>query len=87
VNLRKYKCQGFGLLYGIPGYAKFEKILGRGLTQKLGWANNYSFINNVVKKGGTIYNLGGSLTGSYGREMLMLRGYWNLRNMPKLFIR
>ena len=63
-----------GLAYysGLPGYNKFERILGSNLASKLGWANNYHYINNVIKYGGNIYSVGGTWTGSYGKEVAMI---------------
>ena len=63
-----------GLAYynGLPGYKGIEKILGKTITSKLGWAHNYTYISNVMKYGGTIYNLGGSATNSYGKELALI---------------
>ena len=57
---------------GLHGYKGIEKILGKTLTSKLGWAHNYAYISNVMKYGGTIYNLGGPATGSYGKELALI---------------
>ena len=63
-----------GLAYynGLPGYSKLSNILGERLVSQLGWAHNYHYIFNVMKYGGRIYNLGGSLTDSYGKEIALL---------------
>jgi hypothetical protein len=59
----------------MPGYTMIEKVLGKGLTGRLGWANNHHYISNVMKYGGKIYNLGGALTGSYGKEIALIGKY------------
>ena len=62
---------GLAFYKGLPGYSVLSKI-APNLTSQLGWAHNYNFIYNVMKRGGTIYNLGGALTGSYAKEISLL---------------
>ncbi len=65
-----------GLAYydGMPGYKIIEKI-SPAAAKQLGWANNHRYISNVMKYSGKIYNLGGSLTGSYGKEIALIGKY------------
>lgn len=59
---------------GIPGYKIIEKI-SPAAAKQLGWANNHRYISNVMKYSGKIYNLGGPLTGSYGKEIALIGQY------------
>ena len=60
---------------GLRGYKTFEKILGPTLASRLGWANNYHYVRSVMRFGGTVYNLGGPATGSYGKELALIAKY------------
>lgn len=59
---------------GIPGYKIIEKI-SPAAAKQLGWANNHRYISDVMKHSGKIYNLGGPLTGSYGKEITLFGQY------------
>ncbi len=65
-----------GLAYydGMPGYKALSRVTPK-LTARLGWANNYHYVSNVMKHGGIIYNLGGPNTGSYGKELSLIAKY------------
>ena len=65
---------------GMPGYNFVAKI-SQPIADRLGWANNYHFINSVMKHGGFIYNLGGSLTASYAKEIELIGNYIFLINI------
>ena len=67
-------ARGLAYYNGMPGYNAISKI-SPAAAQQLGWANNYEYVNSVMKYGGTIYDLGGPLTGSYGKEVLLVNGY------------
>ena len=58
----------------MPGYTKIAKY-SSSVANQLGLANNYHYISNVMKYGGVIYNLGGPLTGSYGKEIELITKY------------
>ena len=68
------KAEGLAYYEGMPGYSILSKFAPK-LTAKLGWANNYHYIRNVMRYGGTIFNLGGSLTGSFAKEIALIMKY------------
>jgi hypothetical protein len=59
---------------GMPGHKAIAKV-SRNLADKLGWAHNHSYIRNVMKRGGIIYDLGGEKTRTYAKELKLLRKY------------
>ena len=59
---------------GMPGYKIIEKI-SPAAAKQLGWSNNHRYISNVMKYSRKIYNLGGPLTGSYGKEIALIGQY------------
>ena len=65
---------------GMPGYNAIKKI-SPCMAKRLGWADNYHYVNNVIKRGGSIYNLGGPATGSYGKELELIGDYIRLINL------
>ena len=72
--------KGLNYYHGLPGYSKIARV-SPSMASKLGWANNYRYISNVMRYGGKIYNLGGPATGSYGKELALLAHYFNLINL------
>lgn len=72
--------KGLSYYSGMPGYPIAKRVLGSNLANKLGWAHNYHYISNVMKFGGKIYDLGGALTGSYAKEVALIKKF-----MYKLF--
>lgn len=69
--------RGLNYYHGLPGYSKVASIFP-SMASKLGWASNYRYVSNVMKYGGTIYNLGGPNTGSYAKELILIGNYAKL---------
>jgi len=74
------KLNGYKYYEGLPGYKTLEKISPK-LASKIGWASNHRYIKNVMLFGGKIYNLGGSKTGAYAKELELIGKYCNLINL------
>lgn len=72
---------GLAFYDGMPGFEFIKGKTSVKTAEKLGWADNYHYISNVMKHGGTIYNLGGSLTGCYGKEIALIGRYPFLINL------
>jgi len=62
---------------GMSGYKIIEKI-SPSIARRLGWAHNHNYIKSVMRYSGRIYDIGGSATGSYARELKLISGYGNV---------
>ena len=51
-----------------------EKIFGKNLAEKIGWAHNKAFVKSVMRLGGAIVDIGGELSGAYTREVALTEG-------------
>jgi len=69
-----------GFYDGMPGYKVLSKVMPKHAAN-LGWKHNKSFINNVMKRGGTIFDHGGPLTGAYSKEVDLVAGYEHLKRL------
>lgn len=74
------KARNLAFYGGMHGYDVIAKRFP-SLAAKLGWANNYHFISNVMQRSGRIYNLGGAVTGCYAKELEMIANYFNVINL------
>lgn len=46
-----------------------EKIFGKNLAAKIGWAHNKAFVKSVMRLGGAIVDIGGESSGTYAKEV------------------
>ena len=69
---------------GLRGYKLVEKIFGKNLATKIGWAHNKAFVKSVMKLGGIIVDVGGELSGAYAKEVALTAGYQYLIKFAQL---
>lgn len=69
---------------GLKGYKLVEKIFGKNLATKIGWAHNKAYVKSVMRLGGAIVDLGGELTGAYAKEVALTAGYQYLIKLAQL---
>ena len=76
MNLSYYK--------GLKGYKLVEKIFGKNLAAKIGWAHNKAFVKSVMRLGSAIVDIGGELSGAYAKEVALTKGYQYLVILSQL---
>ena len=69
---------------GLKGYKLMEKIFGKNLAAKIGWAHNKAFVKSVMRLGGAIVDIGGELSGAYAKEVALTKGYQYLVILSQL---
>ena len=69
---------------GLKGYKLVEKIFGKNLAAKIGWAHNKAFVKSVMRLGGAIVDIGGELSGAYAKEVALTKGYQYLVILSQL---
>ena len=69
---------------GLKGYKLVEKVFGKNLATKIGWAHNKAFVKSVMRLGGAIVDIGGELSGAYAREVALIEGYQYLIVLSQL---
>ena len=69
------KQLNLGYYNGLTGYKLVERIFGKEIATKIGWAHNRAFIKAVMKLNGVIYDIGGELSGAYAKEVALTKGY------------
>ena len=69
---------------GLKGYKLVEKIFGKNLATKIGWAHNKAFVKSVMKLGGVIVDIGGELSGADAKEVALTTGYQYLIKLAQL---
>ena len=78
------KSMNLSYYNGLKGYRLVEKIFGKDLATKIGWAHNKAFVKSVMKLGGAIVDIGGELSGAYAKEVTLTAGYQYLIKLTQL---
>ena len=78
------KSMNLSYYNGLKGYRLVEKIFGKDLATKIGWAHNKAFVKSVMKLGGAIVDIGGELSGAYAKEVALTAGYQYLIKLTQL---
>ena len=60
---------------GLKSHGLLSKVFGRNFADKVGWIQNKSIVQGVMKFKGVIYDCGGQLTGAYAKEIALTKGY------------
>ena len=60
---------------GLKSHGFLSKVFGRNFADKVGWIQNKSIVQGVMKFKGVIYDCGGQLTGAYAKEIALTKGY------------
>ena len=66
---------------GLKSHGFLKRIFGTKIADKVGWIQNKSIVQGVMKFKGVIYDCGGQLTGAYGKEFALTKGYQFLINI------
>ena len=60
---------------GLKSHKLLSKLFGETFADKVGWIQNKSIVQGVMKFKGVIYDCGGELTGAYAKEIALTKGY------------
>ena len=60
---------------GLKSHGFLTKLFGKNFADKVGWVQNKSIVQGVMKFKGVIYDCGGELTGAYAKEIVLTKGY------------
>ena len=66
---------------GPKSYGILSKVFGENFANKVGWIQNKSLVQGVMKFKGVIFDCGGELTGTYAKEVALTKGYEYLVNI------